>query len=318
MRLQLDIIVFKRESFNSDTLKRDVERYSDSTKFILFDAKEVKGYFKFLRFPGRLYYWLYPIAFLYDNFMIFSLFLYLCIRYKVSVIHMETYSAFSVGLLRKLGLCKKLIYVTTDWFVLDPCKGFWNKIGNKIFKFLDYLAWKNSDIVLNTSDAQINMRGKFSNKEIRYYHKLELKHLPVSPRYQPIFLGEAKKDSGLELIPNIHAIKYKSREELPELLENALCGMNVITQPNSCTKFSLSSKIMDYLQHGLPIIVTLYAGDIVWDVITQGIGYVVPPTKDAIDAAIKKCYINQKGLTENVVKYISERRCTDLYEIWKT
>lgn len=318
MKSQLDIIIFKRESFDSDTIQEIAQEYSPNHKIIIFDKNEVRGYFKFFRLPAPYYYWFFPIAFVYDNLMIFGLFLYLCLRYQVKTIHMETYSAAFVGILRRLGLCKRLIYVTTDWFVKDKSKGFWNGIGAYLFKKIDRIACWGSDVILNYTCQQYLSRMLLSPKEKDYIPKLKLLGIPFTPRHLPIFIGEVRKDSGIELIRNVKIIRYEKREELPGLLSDGLCGMNVITENGTCSRYTIPSKIMDYLQHGLPVIVTRNVGDIFFEIEKHKLGYIVEPNKKNVTEALKKCYMNQRELTENVVQYIMNRKYTRLENVWKT
>ena len=318
MKSVLDIIVFKRQSYYTERLLKDIQAFSDSYRFIVFDAFEVKGYFKFFRLPGKPYYWFYPLVFIIDNILIFSLFLYLCLKYKVKTIHIETYSACFVGILRKIGLCEKMIYVTTDYFVKDKQKGFWNIIGFYVFKVLDRFALRWSDVTLNFTQSQFFARKIYDlRKEMICKPHLELKSIPELGRYLPCFIGEARPDSGLDLVPNVNIIRYKDRNELSEKLKDYLCGVNLITQENSCARNTIPSKIMEYFQHGLPVIVTPWVGDIIKDIEDYRLGFVVMPEKKKVEEALKQCYLNQRELTENVINYINNVEFTNMYEIWK-
>jgi hypothetical protein len=179
------------------------------------------------------------------------------------------------------------------------------------------LAVNSADKVLNYTAKQLYARRLYSKKELLYLPRLKLKSIPKSPRYVPVFIGEVRTDSGLELIPEVRIVHYKIREELPDLLNDALCGVNLVTQPNSCTRYTISSKIIDYLQHGLPVIVTHNVGEIVQDIKAYKLGFVINPYPGEVRDAVRNVYLKQRELTENVVKYVTEREYTRLDYVWK-
>jgi glycosyltransferase involved in cell wall biosynthesis len=220
---ELDVIIYKRESFDSDRLRDDVASYTGNFIFLLFDAKGIsctysppgvkiiKTRINFLSFKNRnLYYLFYPLVFLVDNIRIFKLFFIICLRFRVKIIFMETYSAAFVGILRRCNLVKRTIYVTTDWFQGNKNKrGIWSGFGsNLFFPLFDYMACKLNDITLNLTELQSSARYKFwgrkiARREMLFMHHLEIKnkseHLN-NPKNKIVFIGEVRSDSGLGLV----------------------------------------------------------------------------------------------------------------------
>jgi len=222
-KLRLDAVAFKRESCDSDCFLKDIVAYSSNSVVFLFDAFGIHLAYAprelrisrlslpFLRFQNpKIYYYFYPLSFCFDNFIIFMLFFWLSLRCRVDTIIMETYSAAFVGILRKCNLVKKMIYITSDWFVGNKYKrGIWTHVGsNKIFPILDYYACRFADITLNLLDfvahARFDFWGKkITNKEFLFHQHLEIKrkHSDARKRNNKIVhIGEVRNDSGLDIV----------------------------------------------------------------------------------------------------------------------
>ncbi len=129
-------------------------------------------------------------------------------RPKVALVE-HTYVSIFAGLLRRLGLCNKSIYAAGDWVAGDPNKK--RLLGhihcNIVFPFLDRLACRLNDEVLNYTsqieDARRNFWGRnvaHSQKFYRYKPCLLVEERSLEGgRANILFLGQIRDDSGLDI-----------------------------------------------------------------------------------------------------------------------
>ncbi|MBL8992929.1 MAG: glycosyltransferase [Spirochaetia bacterium] len=113
-------------------------------------------------------------------------------------------------LLRKIGLVRRLVYVSGDWLADQHVSGrFWSRIGSRIaFPWFDRLACAGSDRVLQITKRSKNAREKYWGKKIvrdeEYFFAPIKAHfkkmLPALRRNRILFLGAVRADSGLELL----------------------------------------------------------------------------------------------------------------------
>lgn len=248
---ELDILAYKVESFDSDCFKEDIISYSPNSIVLMFNKNGIWFDYKPLNFKikrkkllfirlnkPRLDYYIYPFLFIIDHFRIFKLFLSICLKYRVKVVLVEnTYVASIVGILRRCNLVKKMIYMPGDWLAGSKVRaGLWSWFGSDlVFPIFDYWACRLSDITLNNTKNQVELRYKYwgkaiSRKETVFTPRLKIKRLQMKPngdKKNILFIGTVREDSGLEL-----ALKSLSiiRKELD-------VGLKIVGDYNQKSKF---------------------------------------------------------------------------------
>jgi len=159
--------------------------------------------------PG-LYYYLYPVIFLMDYLKIFIFLLSICLKQRIKIILVEnTYAAVLAGILKKLCLCEKMVYLPGDWLAGSKTKkGVLSHVGgNIVFPLFDYCACRLSDLTLNCTEMISKSRyeywgRKIAKKELLFRVRLTIKqNKPSAADARNIaFMGGVRSDSGLELV----------------------------------------------------------------------------------------------------------------------
>lgn len=232
---EIDAIVIKSESFDSDNLREEISEYT--TNFLMFfwnykriwleykpqwvDVKK-KEIINYSFGNPKLDSILIPLLHSAIHFKRFFWFLSICFKYKVKVIITDlSVVALFFGLLKKIGLVKKVIYWCGDWYGGSKYKfGIWSNVGNNgILPFIDFLACKVSDITLDISSKITKARRNYWGKEISKRHfvyrcplKLRKKYFRSNIKKTGIFfLGTVRADSGLQIIlQTFNSSKYKN------------------------------------------------------------------------------------------------------------
>ncbi len=364
---EIDVLTYKVDSFDTDCFQEDIMSFSSRSIIFLFNnnkiwmaykpedivlKKEKMVFFKLRQL--KINYYIYPLIFFIDHFNIAVFFLRILIGYRVKTIVVEnTYAAVIFGLFRKMGLCKKMVYLPGDW--LQGCNakgGIWNKLGsNVVFPLFDYLACKFSDVTLNCTEFIQQSRRKFwgrviTNKESVFQSRFKIKAEPVEhdeDSKKILFMGTIRRDSGIELLIEslkdirkefdvslkifgtinpqyeylrelakeynvdtyIEFMGFIERENFKKVMSDCFCGVNLLTSTNSYTTKTLPSKLFDYLQYLLPVIVTENMGPMC-DVISEHkLGVVVKPREDNLVKAESNIFRNQVKYRKNIVRYLN-------------
>ena len=220
---RIDILAFKCDSFDTETFIEDIISYSSNSIVLVCTVEKIIVGYKspnvnfgktiFRHYKYKKQSSNYFIMFL--NFLSFCLLFtrlltVICWKYRPKVCWIEnTWAATVVGILRKLNLTNKSIYVPGDWLASSSHKRFWSYISsNLIFTICDYLACKFNDVVLNHTAQIAEARHKFwgrkiAKKEKTYLYKLRIKakRIDIEKKNKNIcFLGNIRKDSGLEVV----------------------------------------------------------------------------------------------------------------------
>jgi glycosyltransferase involved in cell wall biosynthesis len=240
---ELLILAYKVESFDSECFKEDLVNYAPNSILLLFNANgvwvaykpenlEIKGLrVLFLRCKnGQLSRVLLPFEFFVNNLKILMMFFSFCLKYRVNIILIEnTVVAGMMGILRRLNIVKKMIYVPGDWLCDKNKKGLSYMGANILFPLFDYLSCRFSDSTLNCTDAIIEARHDYWRKKtISRSEKLYKSRLTVKGKFlqssgnKVVFLGNVRDDSGLDL-----AIKG-----LGILRQNLDIGLKIIGEYN--------------------------------------------------------------------------------------
>ncbi len=287
----------------------------------------------------------------------FGTFLFLsviiCIIYRPKICLTEnTWVASIFGIARKVGLCKVFIYCTCDWLANQGDKGFLSQLANNyLFVFMDYIAIKTCDLADSYSKLVNEARERHWGRKLvrnihtRYPPPLDIHSNAILPKRTNIcFLGQVRKDSGLDLIlpllPELYRdigaklkiigphstvertliekkIKsldlenfvelygFLSLDELEEVMKDCFCGINLITAKQSYSSFSIPGKFIQYLQMKIPILATQNNG-IVEVIKENNLGVIIEPSPSLILASIDKLYKDQKNYVINILKYARE------------
>jgi hypothetical protein len=261
-----------------------------------------------------------------------------------------------------IGWIKKSVYVAADWFIVESAerKKIWQWLGSRmIHPLCDGLSTRVSAVTVNYNPRIIQARRRYWRKEIGqaqivYELVLEIKALEKSPNqlsHQVVFLGNARSDSGIELIYqalielrkskpfslifigplNQKALEFQSivkkddneswvrwtgladRSLFPTLFKDCFCGFNLITTDSSYTLYGRPSKIFDYFQHLLPVLSSRNVGDdIVALIEAKNLG-VLPKalTVEEIKSAILSLFENQTHYRSSIREFLTTRSVTD-------
>lgn len=160
---------------------------------------------------SRAGYLLYPLFLLLAGPIMFLFYLWVGLRFRVgSVFIVDHQQAAIVGVLRRLGLFKRLVYFAGDWYPGSSFrKGLWTRLGNEVyFPALDWIACRLSDLTINQTEFVKEGRTRYWGKRIP---RDEVGFIPplVVKRKNPsagvdgrniVFLGATRPDSGLDLV----------------------------------------------------------------------------------------------------------------------
>lgn len=224
------------ESIDIDAVQEQCRRRNPD---ILFASTASRHLFQFLNKPTGFkglrdtdhwihfnkavwYYLTYPLRLVGNQIQITALLLALLIRTRrpipVALLN-HLYHVPPFVLLRKLGLIRKLVYVSGDWLADQPGpRLFWSGIGSRwVFPWMDRIACSGSDRVLQITRVSQKAREKYWGRKVTREDELFFapikkyfkKTLPARRRNQMLYLGGLRADSGLEkllpLLGELHA-----------------------------------------------------------------------------------------------------------------
>lgn len=221
---RIDMLAFKIYCHDSDYFNELIVSQYDNPVIINFTfdkvcirykppninfKKEKINLFKFTR-NENLNYYLLPIGTLINHFIFCGLIFSICLKFKPKVLLVEhTYVAIFAGIMRKCNLCEKSVLIAPDW--IANAKNKKRLLGrihcNLIFPFLDFLACKLNDSVINYTAQIGEARNRFWGKKITKKEKIYLCPLRIAVSNTFIdtkgknicFIGQMRKDSGLDL-----------------------------------------------------------------------------------------------------------------------
>ena len=282
-----------------------------------------------------------------------SLFTVVCIVYRPKVCLTEvTWVGAVFGIARKIGLCKKFIYCTGDWLANQGNKGLLSRLANNhLFVYMDYIASTTCDLSDSYSERcnkarELRYWGRRLAKRLhsRYPPPVEIFPNAVAPHRNNIcFLGQVRKDSGLDLIlpllPELYrdigaklkiigpstiertrieeTIKdlgleifvelydFLPLDELEEVMKDCFCGINLTIAAESYSSFAVPGKFIQYLQMKMPILATKNNGIV--DVIEENnLGVIIEPSASLILSSVRKLYKDQNEYMISILKYAKE------------
>lgn len=359
----IDVLAYKTESYDSDCFLKDIVSYSKNSVVVVYDPETAKvayvppnynlSYKVFPLFDLKksiFLYHIYPLVFIVSFFKVFFYFFSLCLRFKVRVLIIDnTYFATGLGLLRRLKLVDRFIYIAGDWFPGNKVnKRFWSFLGNEvIYPLCDYFSVRSADVTLNFTKDIANSRKSYWKKTVAKVEgilplRLEMKKIKEKKRNKIVFLGNIRDDSGLEIAisslkklkdknislkivgpfksppENLYSLAKKNdveervdflgfveRNKFEETFADCFCGINVLTSTNSYTIKTIPSKILDYLQYSLPVIVSKNLGPLSKVIVKHQIGIVINPNEEEFINAVEKLFLCHKEYKRNIIDYIN-------------
>lgn len=235
---------------------------------------------------------------------------YYLLRYRPKLTVIEnTYLCGLIGWI-KVG---KLISFGGDW------------LPNKVFKIADFLACKWADVSWDTTPLINQQRTLYwgrniTKKVIIYVPRLRKNFLYYTSK-GVLFLGTIREDSGLELCRNIRPFRLRTpnhcpREEFKHRFSGCFCGINLITSKDSWTIYTTPSKIFDYLQFGLPPVVSDNCGYMAQVIKEYQLGEVIKPTYKELMKALQKVYSNSRFYRRNIENFIKTTEIPRLKEVF--
>ncbi len=170
---------------------------------------------------------------------------------------------------------------------------------------------------------------------------------------QMVFIGQMRPDSGLGIVlsalgrlrerrdirllvigPRTHdyarcreAVRTLGLEEavtfagfldshlFPEVLADCFCGINLLTSEDSYSSYTVPGKMMHYIQHLLPVIVSRGIGSFAETVATRGIGRVIEPRTEIFVGAAEEIFEDQQAYRRRILDYIASIRGTQIREV---
>jgi len=110
----------------------------------------------------------------------------------------------------------------------------------------------------------------------------------------------------LGLINRVQFAGYVERQDFATFMNQCFCGINLITDPDSYTKYTIPAKVVDYLQHGLPVIATPYIGFMQELIQENDLGLIVKPSEEKIAKAILQMMAEKQQFHERIIQYIEQ------------
>lgn len=172
---------------------------------------------------------------------------------------------------------------------------------------------------------------------------------PASKRKKILYLGGVRPDSGLEnflpLLGRLHerygirlqlagpldsqttalaslaekmgmkkALLFHGpfkRADLLKITQECFCGLNLSTQKDNFSRYTIPAKSLDYLQYGLPIIANAHIGDMARWIRQADLGVVIPLKSEAFQDAVLRLLKYQKRYRKNITDFLENYRGTD-------
>jgi glycosyltransferase involved in cell wall biosynthesis len=93
---------------------------------------------------------------------------------------------------------------------------------------------------------------------------------------------------------------YVDRDDLPSKISDCFCGINIITDKNSHSNFSIPGKLIYYLSSLIPIIATKNNGPFTSVISNHKIGLIIDADVKSFTEAVVDIYVNQKYYVERM------------------
>jgi hypothetical protein len=107
---------------------------------------------------------------------------------------------------------------------------------------------------------------------------------------------------------------YVDRHDLPSKLSDCFCGINIITDKNSHSNFSIPGKLIYYLSSLIPIIATKNIGPFMSVISDHKIGLMINADVKSFTDAVVDIYVNQKYYVERMRGLINSLPSANSFE----
>lgn len=271
------------------------------------------------------------------------------------VLVLNPYVGFGLALWRRRGRVRHLSFMSGDWFAgTRATGGLWNRLGNNgIHPRIDRFFCRSSDAVWNVTEAIGEARRRHWGRPVARVEKTYQPRLtwlgpavPAKPDDLPalLFLGRVRSDSGLEPLlregprcrlrhvgppaplltgkasagsaVTLESLGYLERARFPEAAAGCLAGLNLIDNPDSYSSLTLPAKILDYLQLGLPVLVTPHVGPMAGVLEREGLGLVLPRGAYDLAPAMEELRRSGAAFRARVEAWVKSRTGTPMAELF--
>lgn len=114
---------------------------------------------------------------------------------------------------------------------------------------------------------------------------------------------------------DVKFLGFVERNKLGEMLSDCFCGVNLLTDFNSFSIYTIPGKIITYLQFLLPVIATEGIGPIASVIKNNKLGLIIKPSYDAFIDAVIEIYRNQGEYRKNIISYINSLPKRNIIEL---
>lgn len=227
---RIDVLAYKFDVDSTDSFNEDVISYSSNSIILNWNANKIWVQYKpeniklekmainFFQINNQRWrYYFSPFIYIVYIIQIFKLFIGICWKFRPKVFIVENYvEGMVAGIIRRIKLVDKSIYLPGDWFAGRNYNRLFSNIANNLlFPYIDYLACRFNDIVVDREGGKITeSRNKYWGKiilttEQQFIQRPRIKTTDIGidkKRTNICFIGEIREDSGLDI-----AIKSLSR-----------------------------------------------------------------------------------------------------------
>jgi len=108
---------------------------------------------------------------------------------------------------------------------------------------------------------------------------------------------------------------FVKTDELPSVLADCFCGLNLINNSDSYSSFTIPGKLVHYFQNLLPVIATSGIGYMAQEIQKARIGLIIEPDVDILFNSICSVYEKQDEFRSNIIDYINAQPEVSMYEL---
>lgn len=251
-RHQIDVLAWIPEGYFSEKAVGEIAKAKPNS--IVISGSLIHGKYVYAHLPpGRRFrrepflnallwlqpclgYVFYPIFLMLDTTVIFLFYLWMGLRFRVNTVYVsDARFAVAVGLLRKLGLFRRLVYWAGDWFQGNSLRtGIWSRLGNDVyFPIVDWLSCKLSDLTVNHTDLMGKTRTQYWGRQIPRNETVfvpppltvECRDASVKARaHNILFMGTTRPDSGLDIVLKALQIIRERQGDMPREMTVKVVG----------------------------------------------------------------------------------------------
>jgi len=219
---KIDILAYKFDVDNTDEFNADLILFSKNSVILNWNSRKIWVQYKpddlklmitqvtFLNIHNKpLRYLLSPFLMLAHCFEVFFYFFYICLKARPKIFIVENFlEGVIAGIIRRLDLAEKSIYIPCDWFQgHDYGRVISNLANNVLFPRLDWLACKLNDLTLDRPSHITQARNAYWKRnipttKIKFFQQPRLKVVNRTAQVKSrniCFIGEMREDSGLDI-----------------------------------------------------------------------------------------------------------------------